>query len=75
MVYYYSKISSGSIGSESKSGQGLQWALVEIDPHANHGVVCSIQWLKFLAWEEFDEEIWGERLRPAYIENSIKFIP
>ena len=34
-----------------------------------------IQWLKFLAWEEFDEEIWGEGLRPAYIENSIKFTP
>ena len=37
--------------------------------------MCSIQWLKFLAWEEFDEEIWGEGLRPAYIENSIKFTP
>ena len=40
-----------------------------------HAVLCSIQWLKFLAWEEFDEEIWGEGLRPAYIENSIIFTP
>ena len=39
-----------------------------------HAVLCSIPWL-FLAWEEFDEEIWGEGLRPAYIENSIKFTP
>ena len=38
-------------------------------------LAASMRWLKFLAWEEFDEEIWGEGLRPNYIENSIKFTP
>ena len=60
MVYNYSKILNSSIGSEPTPELAVEQskqALAQNDPRANHAVVCCIQWLKFLAWEEFDEEI------------------
>ena len=59
----------------TRAGFAVCKLLFRMIPMIFHAVLCSIQWLKFLAWEEFDEEIWGEGLRPAYIENSIKFTP